>query len=163
MTADGRSETRPDEASGEGVRVAVVVSRYHDGVTTRLLDGARAELRRRGVADDDVLVIQAPGTFELPLLALACADREDIDAVVCLGCVVRGETDHYQWVCQGVTVGIQQASLETGVPIGFGVLTCDTLEQAFARAGGEVGDKGRETVDAVLESIAALSHIVEQN
>ncbi|MFG0318684.1 MAG: 6,7-dimethyl-8-ribityllumazine synthase [Planctomycetota bacterium JB042] len=160
MTAEGRPGEREGEASGEGLGVAIVVSRYHHDVTSRLLAGARAELSRRGVRDEDVRVVTAPGAFELPLLALAAADRDDVDAVVCLGCVVRGETDHYDWVCGGVSSGLQQASLETGVPIGFGVLTVDTLEQAYARAGGDVGDKGRETVDAVLESVAALKSLV---
>jgi len=160
MTAEGRRDGREDEASGEGLSVGVVVSRYHEDVTSRLLAGARAELARRGVKDEDVRVVEAPGAFELPLLALAMADQDDVDAVVCLGCVVRGETDHYQWVCHAVTVGLQQASLETGVPIGFGVLTCDTVEQAYARSGGEVGDKGAETVVAVLESVAALKRVV---
>ena len=160
MATEGRPAARGD-ATADGLVVAIVVARYHEGITGRLLEGARAELIERGVAEEDILVETAPGAFELPLLALGYASREEVDAVVCLGCVIRGDTDHYQWVCQGVTNGVQQVSLETGIPVGFGVLTCETVEQADARAGGAEGNKGREAAAAALETIAALDRIAE--
>jgi len=159
LVSEGRPESRDGAPPSEGLRVAIVVARYHDDITTRLMTGARARLAERGIGEEDIEVAWAPGAFELPLIALGFASREDIDAVICLGCVIRGDTDHYQWVCQGVTHGIQQVSLETGIPIGFGVLTCDTIEQADARAGGAEGCKGTEAADAVLDTIAALDEI----
>ena len=138
------------------MRVAIVVSRYHDAITGALRDGAVAAFRAAGGADDDVVVIDAPGAFELPLLARAAARRRDIHGVVCLGCVIRGETSHDQHINDAVAIGVMHAALETDTPIAFGLLTCPTREHALARAGGAKGNKGEEAMHATLESIAQL-------
>ena len=128
------------ELDGEGLRVGVVVARFNSFVTSRLLAGATAALSECGVRDSDVTVAWVPGSFELPLVASRMAASGKFDAVVCLGAVIRGETDHYQHVSEAAARGVSQAALDTGVPVLFGVLTTDTAEQAIARAGGETGE-----------------------
>ncbi|MBL8730467.1 MAG: 6,7-dimethyl-8-ribityllumazine synthase [Planctomycetes bacterium] len=136
---------------GNGRRVAVAVARFNEVVTERLLDGALQTLRAQGVPDDHVEVAWVPGAFELPLACRWFAESGRYDAIVMLGAVVRGGTDHYDYVCSGVTDGAMRVGLDTGVPIGFGVLTCASMEQALARAGGDAGNKG---ADAVLAALA---------
>ena len=139
-----------------GARVAVVVSRYHSHVTQRLLDGALAAAAARGVEVD---VVHAPGAFELGLLSLEAARSGRYVGVAALGCVIRGETSHYDYVCSESARGVLHAGLETGVPVAFGVVTTETPEQAFARAGGTAGNKGAEAVDTALDAAAALAAI----
>lgn len=136
---------------GTGLRVAVVVSRHNEAVTGRLLAGALDALRRHGVAEDDVTVAWVPGGFELPLAARRLAASGDHDAVVCLGAVVRGETPHWEYIAGEAARGIARVGEETGVPAVFGVLTCDSLDQAVDRAGGKGGNKGAEAVLAAIE------------
>ena len=136
---------------GHDLRVAIVVSRFNESIGRRLLDGARDCLRRHGVDDDELSIAWVPGAFELPLAAKRLAQSGRVDAVVCLGTVIRGETPHFDYVAGGAAYGILQAGLETGVPISFGVLTADTSEQAAARAGGKMGNKGFEAALAALE------------
>jgi 6,7-dimethyl-8-ribityllumazine synthase len=137
--------------NGRGRRVGVAVARFNEPVTERLLDGALHTLRAAGVADDDIAVLWVPGAFELPLACRWLADTGRFHAVIALGAVVRGGTDHYDYVCAGVTDGVMRVELDTGIPLGFGVLTCATMEQALARAGGDAGNKG---VDAALAALA---------
>lgn len=144
---------------GRGVRVLVAVSRFNDFVTARLLDGALAELRALGVADADVTVAHTPGAFELPLIAKSAAKSGRFDAIVCLGAVIRGDTDHYQYVCDAATDGILRAGLDTGVPAIFGVLTVDSLEQAVSRAGGKAGNKGADAARAAIETVRTLEQL----
>jgi len=118
------------------LRVAIVRSRFNDLVTRRLLDGALAALHENGLADERLFVIEVPGAIELALAARLAIEQLQVDAVVCLGAVVRGETDHYDHVCRVAADSIARVTLDTGVPVAFGVLTCDTLEQALARSGG---------------------------
>ncbi len=136
---------------GAGLRVCVVVSRWNEFVTRRLLEGAEKVLRERGVADGDVTVAWVPGAFELPTAAKWAAASGQFDAVVCLGAVIRGETAHFEYVAGGAAEGIRQAAQETGVPVIFGVLTVDTVEQALSRAGGKDGHKGEEAALAAIE------------
>lgn len=136
---------------GRGARIAIAVARFNEVVTERLLDGARQALRDHGCQDADVTVVWVPGAFELPQACLWLARSGRCDAVVMLGAVVRGGTDHYDYVCQGVTDGAMRVELDTGVPLGFGVLTCATMDQALARAGGDAGNKG---ADAALAALA---------
>ena len=154
--------------SGAGLRIALVVSRYNDLVTTPLLDGARAALAEAGVAD--VTVVSVPGAFELPLAAQALLAAsspsggpsgrgEALDAVVLLGCVIRGETPHFDYVCGQAAAGAQRVALDTGRPVVFGVLTTDTLGQALARAGGAVGNKGAEAAAVAVEMAVLLREI----
>jgi 6,7-dimethyl-8-ribityllumazine synthase len=141
---------KPDSADQ---RIALCVARFYDELADRLEAGARAALADAGVADVDVFDV--PGAFELPLIAKYAALSGRYDAVVCLGAVIRGETDHYDYVCGEAARGIQQVQLETGVPCGFGVLTVDSVEQASERVqGGSKRDTGRHAVDAVLASLA---------
>ncbi len=139
-----------------GARVAVVVSRYHSHVTQRLLDGALAAARARGVEVD---VVPAPGAFELGVLSLEAARTGRYVGVAALGCVIRGDTTHYDYVCTASADGVLHAALETGVPVAFGVVTTETPEQAFARAGGTAGNKGAEAVETALDTAAALAAI----
>jgi 6,7-dimethyl-8-ribityllumazine synthase len=137
------------------LRVAVVAAQWHQQVMDGLLNGALRALRDLGIAEPTVL--RVPGSFELPVAARALAIR-GYDAVVALGVVIRGGTPHFDYVCQGVTAGLTQVSVDSGVPVGFGVLTCDTEEQALARAGlaGSVEDKGHEAVTAAVATAATL-------
>lgn len=132
------------------MRIAVVVSRFNEDITTCLLDGALACLRESGVQEKDQCVVWCPGAFELAQAADALLRRGRWDGVVCLGAVIRGDTPHFEYVSSAAALGIQKTALTFGVPIGFGVLTTDTLEQARARAGGEHGNKGRDAAEAVL-------------
>lgn len=138
------------ELHGAGLRVAIVVSRFNEVVTSRLLSGARSALERHGVQDDDVDVAWVPGAFELPIVARRLAEGRRYDAVVCLGAVIRGETPHFEYVAGEAARGIGQVARETGVPVVFGVLTPNTIEQALERAGGKAGNKG---YDAALSAI----------
>ena len=139
-----------------GARVAIVVSQYHSNVTQRLLDGALEAARARGAQAD---VILSPGAFELGILSLEAARSGRYAGVAALGCVIRGDTSHYDYVCSECARGVLRAGLETGVPVAFGVLTTDTPEQAFARAGGTAGNKGFEAVETALDTAAALAAV----
>jgi 6,7-dimethyl-8-ribityllumazine synthase len=139
-----------------GTRIAIVVSRYHSNVTQHLLDGALEAARARG-ADPDIIL--SPGAFELGILSLAAARTGRYAGVAALGCVIRGETSHYDYVCSECARGILSAGLETGVPVAFGVVTTETPEQAFARAGGTAGNKGYEAVETVLDTAAELAAV----
>ncbi len=140
-------------SAGERRRVALCVARFYEDLAHKLEDGARDALREAGIAEVDVFDV--PGAFELPLVAKYAADSGRYDAIVCLGAVIRGETDHYDYVCGEAARGIQQVQLQTGVPVGFGVLTVDSVEQAQARVkGGGKRDSGRHAVEAALASLA---------
>ena len=141
------------------VRVAVLVSRFNEVVTTRLLDGARQCLREKGVPDGRVDVIWVPGAFELPVVAEAAATSGRYAALVALGCVIRGETAHFEYVAGEATRGLGNVALAHQLPIGFGVLTTETLEQALARAGGAAGNKGYEAADAALTTADVLAQL----
>ena len=141
------------------LRLAVVVSRFNHLVSVRLLEGCLAELARRGAASEDVHVAWVPGAFELPLAARALAASKRYDALVVLGVVIRGGTPHFEFVCRGVTDGVQAAMRDSGIPIGFGVLTTDDLEQALARAGGEHGNKGAEAALVAIEMARLLENV----
>ncbi|MBM4062198.1 MAG: 6,7-dimethyl-8-ribityllumazine synthase [Planctomycetes bacterium] len=136
--------------AGQGVRVGIAVARFNEVVTEKLLAGALAALVDAGVAEAQVAVCWVPGAFELPLACRWLAATGRFDALVMLGAVVRGGTDHYEHVCRGVTEGALRAQLDLGMPIGFGVLTCAEMEQALARAGGASGNKGADAAMAAL-------------
>lgn len=146
--------------NGEGLRIAIVVANFNDFITARLLDGARAALARNGVRDDDVTVVSVPGSFELPLVAKKLAESKRHDAVISLGAVIRGETDHYEHVAGEAAKGIANAGLASGVPVIFGVLTTDTLEQAINRAGGKQGNNGYGAGLAAIE-MANLMRVLD--
>ena len=149
----------PMTADARNLRVGIAVSRYHHRVTDGLLTGATTAFREAGGVDADLVVVDAPGAFELVALARALAMRTDMDAVVCLGCVLTGETTHDRHIATAVAVGIEQASRQRGVPITFGVLTCETPEQALARAGGAQGNKGVEAAEATLAMMRLMPNL----
>ena len=154
--------TRKLEGSlnGDGLRVAVVVAEFNDFITSRLLDGALGGLAAYGVRDDDVTVASVPGSFELPLIAAKLASSGQHDAVICLGAVIRGETDHYHHVAGEAAKGIAAASANSGIPVIFGVLTTDTVEQAINRAGGKQGNNGYGAAIAAVK-MANLARAID--
>jgi 6,7-dimethyl-8-ribityllumazine synthase len=141
-----------------GGRFAVVASRFNRLVVDQLVEGARAAFRQHGVADEAIDLAWVPGAVELPLVARKLAESGRYEAVVCLGCVIRGETDHHEHVAGAAANGVQQVALATGVPTIFGVLTCATLEQALQRAGGKTGNKGSDAALAALE----MANLIKQ-
>ena len=136
-----------------GFRYAVIASRWNDFVTSRLLDGALDALKRLGASDEAVEVYRVPGSFEIPLLALKVAESKKFDAVICLGTIIRGETPHFEYIAAEVTKGIGQAGMQTGVPVIYGIITADTLEQAIDRAGAKSGNKGFEAAMSAVELV----------
>lgn len=142
-----------------GLRIGLVVSRYHDAVTDALRAGAMEVFMRAGGVAGDLRVVEAPGAFELTAVCRALADRPDIDGVVALGCIIRGETSHDQHLAGAIANGLTDITVRTGVPIAFGVLTCHTHHQARERAGGEHGNKGEEAMAAVIGTIHVIRAI----
>ena len=145
--------------AGEGLNIALVVGRFNSFITERLLDGALDCLRRHGVADTGLTIVRVPGAWEIPLVAKKLAQAGTHDAVICLGAVIRGSTPHFDYVAAEVSKGIAQVSLESGVPILFGILTTDTLEQAVERAGSKAGNKGYAAAEAALEMVNLLKDL----
>ncbi|MBX7168874.1 MAG: 6,7-dimethyl-8-ribityllumazine synthase [Pirellulales bacterium] len=139
--------------------IAIVVSRYNDSITGKLLDGALAVLTGAGMAEDAIDIAWVPGAFELSLVADRLARSRRYLAVLCLGAVIRGETTHDQQINRAVSLSLAQTGVDTGIPVLFGVLTCDTLEQAIHRAGGNVGNKGAECAEAALTMIDLLKKL----
>ncbi len=144
---------------GAGLRVAIVAGRFNDSITRRLLEGASDGLRRHGVADEAITVAWVPGAVEIPLVARSLAQRPDIDAVITLGCVIRGSTSHYDHVCSMVAAGVVRAALDTGKPVIFGILTTETIEQALERAGTKAGNKGFDAAMAAIEMARVLAAV----
>lgn len=138
------------------MKIAIIVSRFNQEITQRLLQGAEERLSEVGLSHDQFPVTWAPGAIELPLAAQQFAKREEFSAIICLGAVIRGETDHYDYVCQQVSYGCQRVALDFDIPVIFGVLTTENEEQALARTGGAHGHKGREAADAAMEMIAIM-------
>ncbi|UTT43692.1 6,7-dimethyl-8-ribityllumazine synthase [Exiguobacterium aurantiacum] len=136
---------------GKGLKVGIVVGRFNDLITMRLLDGAKDALKRHGVEQDDVEIAFVPGAFELPLVAKKMAMSKKYDAVITLGAVIRGATPHFDYVCSEAAKGVAQASYQSEVPVIFGVLTTETIEQAIERAGTKAGNKGWEAATAAIE------------
>ncbi|PMC39475.1 6,7-dimethyl-8-ribityllumazine synthase [Bacillus sp. UMB0899] len=136
---------------GSGLKVAIVVARFNEFITSKLLGGAEDALKRHGVEESDVTVAWVPGAFELPLVSKKLAESGKYDAVITLGTVIRGATTHYDYVCNEAAKGVSQASLTTGVPVIFGVLTTESIEQAVERAGTKAGNKGYEAAVTAIE------------
>jgi 6,7-dimethyl-8-ribityllumazine synthase len=145
-----------------GRRLAIVVARFNELVTGKLVDGAVECLRAHGIDEDDLLVAWVPGAFELPLVSRRLAASGGFDAVICLGAVVRGETPHFDHVAGQAALGIRTAAVDTGVPVIFGVLTTDTLEQAIDRSGGKHGNKGWDAAMAALETASVLDQLPKE-
>ena len=142
-----------------GMRIGIVVSRFNDIISTRLLDGAVEALRQHGVGTGDIDVVWVPGAFEIPIGARELAKRADVDAVVCLGAVIRGDTPHFDYVAGEAALGTSSVHATTGIPATFGVLTVDTIDQAADRAGGKLGNKGAEAAVAAVEMVSLLREL----
>lgn len=145
------------ELDASGLSVGIVLSRFNDLITGKLLDGALDTLIRHGASEDDVTVARVPGSFEIPQAAKRMAETGEYDAVIALGAVIRGETPHFEYVSNEATKGVAKATLDTDVPIAFGVLTTDTTEQAINRAGVKQGNKGSEAAESAIEMANLLS------
>ena len=143
--------------SGDGKKMGIVVARFNDFISNKLLEGALDALVRHGVDEADIDIVKVPGAFEIPLLAKKMSEKGVYDAVICLGAVIRGSTPHFEYVSAEVSKGIAQASLDSGLPIIFGVITTDTLEQAIERAGTKSGNKGWAAAVAAME----MANLVE--
>ena len=143
------------DLQGQGVKVAIVVSRFNGFITDRLLEGALDALKRHGVDEKAITVVKVPGSFEIPLGVRRAAGTK-VDAVVALGALIRGGTPHFDYLSAEVTKGVAQVMLDTGVPVAFGVLTTDTVEQAIERAGTKAGNKGSEAAQSALEMVSLL-------
>lgn len=145
--------------AGTGLKVAVAVARFNSFITERLLAGALDGLRRHGVAEGDVMIVKVPGSWELPVVVKALAEGGKHDAIVCIGAVIRGDTPHFDYVAGEAAKGIGQAMLASGVPVAFGVLTTNTLEQAIDRAGAKAGNKGFDAAITAIEMASVLKQI----
>ena len=152
-------KTIEGQSNGKGKRIAIVVSKFNEFVTKRLLEGCLKELKRCGVGDNNTTIAWVSGSLEIPVAALHLAQRKNMDAVICLGAVIRGETIHFDLVAQGVSRGIGEVSLLTGKPIIFGILTTETVGQAYKRSDLKGDHKGRDAALAALEMIEVLKKI----
>lgn len=152
-------ESQPSGQSASGLRIALVVSRYHNSITKRLADGATRAFREAGGPERNLLVTETEGSFELPVVAAALADREEVDAVVALGCIIAGETNHDQVIAHAVAHGLMHLSLESRKPMTFGILTCATLAQAEERAGGSRGNKGADAMRAAIDACNVIENL----
>jgi 6,7-dimethyl-8-ribityllumazine synthase len=145
--------------SAKGVKFGLVVSRFNDFINKRLLDGSLDALYRHGAEDKNISVIKVPGSFEIPLMAKKLADSSDYDAIICLGAVIRGATPHFEYISAEVTKGIAKVALDSGVPISYGILTTDNIEQAIERAGTKSGNKGWDAALAAIEMVNLLKEV----
>ena len=144
---------------GKGLKVAIVASRFNEFITTKLVGGAEDCLLRHGVNADDISLAWVPGAFEIPLIAKKLADSKKYDAVICVGAVIRGDTSHYDLVCNESAKGIAQVELATGIPVLFGVITTENIEQAIARAGSKAGNKGYDCALSAIEMVNLMKQL----
>ncbi len=141
------------------VRIVILAARFNELVVRNLVDGAVDALKRHGAGETDIHIVRVPGAFELPLAAQRLAKLRRYDGIAALGAVIRGQTPHFDFVCGECAAGLNRVSLEYGIPIGFGLLTCDTVDQALDRAGGKAGNKGADAVLATLEMVSLLRQL----
>ncbi|MEW5897798.1 MAG: 6,7-dimethyl-8-ribityllumazine synthase [Bacillota bacterium] len=144
---------------GEGLRFGLVVGRFNEFITNRLLSGALDALKRHGVAEEDMEIAWVPGAFEVPLVARKMIEKQRFNAIICLGAVIRGATPHFEYVAAEVSKGIARISMETGVPVAFGIITADTIEQAIERAGTKAGNKGWSAAVTAIEMANLLKNM----
>lgn len=144
---------------GSDIKVGIVAARFNEFIVNKLIGGAQDALVRHGVADEDITLAYVPGAFEIPLVAKKMAQSGKYDAVICLGAVIRGATSHYDYVCAEVSKGVASVSLEAGIPVIFGVLTTDNIEQAIERAGTKAGNKGYDVACSAIEMVNVLKNL----
>ena len=147
------------DLTAKGKKFAIIVGRFTEFIGSKLLDGAIDGLSRHGVKEDEIEIFWVPGAFEIPLIAQKCAESKKFHAVICLGAVIRGATSHFEYVSSEVSKGIAQTSLKTGIPVIFGVLTTDSIEQAIERAGTKAGNKGFEAAVSAIEMVNLIDQI----
>lgn len=147
------------DLQAKGLKFGIVISRFNEFITGKLLDGAKDALLRHGAKEEDIDIVKVPGSFEIPLIAKKMAAKEIYNAVICLGTVIRGATPHFDYISAEVSKGIATVSMETGVPVAFGVLTCDTIEQAVERAGTKSGNKGWDAALTAIEMAQLLKKL----
>ena len=147
------------ELKADGLKFAVIVSRFNEFITNKLLDGALDALIRHGASERDIDIIKVPGSFEIPLIAKSVAMKKKYNAIICLGTIIRGATPHFEYVASEAAKGIATASLETGMPIAFGIITSDTIEQAVERAGSKSGNKGWDAALVAIEMAQLMKKI----
>lgn len=152
-------KTIEGQLQAQGLKFTIIATRFNDFIVDRLTGGAVDYLLRHGAAREDITIIRVPGAFELPIVASKAAKAGKSDAIICVGAVIRGATPHFDYVCSEATKGIAHVALETGIPIGFGLLTTDTLEQSIERAGSKAGNKGVEAAAAALETLRVLQQM----
>ena len=145
--------------NAKGMRFSIVVSRFNDFINAKLLDGALDALSRHGANEDNVSIVKVPGSFEIPLMAKKLADSGNYDAIICLGAVIRGATPHFEYISAEVTKGIAKVTLDSGIPVSFGILTTDNIEQAIERAGTKSGNKGWDAALAAVEMVNLLKAV----
>ena len=147
------------ELQAKGIKFGIVVSRFNDFITSKLLDGARDALLRHGAKEEDIDVIRVPGSFEIPMVAKKMALKGAYNAIICLGTIIRGATPHFEYIAAEASKGIASASMETGVPIAFGIITSDSIEQAVERAGTKSGNKGWDAAMTAIEMVQLLKKL----
>ncbi len=147
------------ELQAQGFRFGIIVSRFNDFITSKLLDGALDALIRHGADNNDIDIVRVPGSFEIPLIAKKLALKGSYDAIICLGTVIRGATPHFEYVASEVSKGIAVASLETGMPVAFGIITADSIEQAVERAGSKSGNKGWDAAVTAIEMAQVIKKL----
>ena len=147
------------ELQAKGLKFGIILSRFNDFITAKLLDGAKDALLRHGAREEDIDVVRVPGSFEIPMVAKKLAAKGTYSAVICLGTVIRGGTPHFEYIAAEVSKGIALASMETGVPVAFGIITCDTIEQAVERAGTKSGNKGWDAAITAIEMAQLLKKL----
>ncbi|MEW6571268.1 MAG: 6,7-dimethyl-8-ribityllumazine synthase [Nitrospirota bacterium] len=147
------------ELQAKGLKFCIVLSRFNEFITTRLLDGARDALLRHGAREEDIDIIRVPGSFEIPVIARRMAIKGTYNSIICLGTIIRGATPHFEYIAAEVSKGIAAASMETGVPIAFGIITSDTIEQAVERAGTKSGNKGWDAALTAIEMSQLLKKL----
>jgi 6,7-dimethyl-8-ribityllumazine synthase len=139
------------ELQAKGLKFGIVISRFNEFITGKLLDGAKDALLRHGAKEDDIDIVKVPGSFEIPMVAKKMAEKGTYNAVICLGTVIRGATPHFDYIAAEVSKGVALASMDSGIPVAFGVLTCETIEQAVERAGTKSGNKGWDAAVTAIE------------
>ena len=144
---------------GKGLKLAIVIARFNEFITGKLLDGAQDAMKRHGVIDTDIDIAWAPGSFEIPLVAKKLAETKKYDAIICLGAVIRGATPHFEYVANEVSKGIAKVGLDSGIPIAYGIITADNLEQAIERAGTKAGNRGFDAATNAIEMANLLKSI----
>ena len=147
------------ELLAKGLKFCIIISRFNEFITNKLLDGAKDALLRHGANDDGIDIIRVPGSFEIPMVAKKMASKGTYNAIICLGTVIRGATPHFEYIASEVSKGIASASMETGVPIAFGIITSDTIEQAIERAGTKSGNKGWDAAITAIEMAQLLKKL----